>query len=85
MTEHRTIEKRVRLGGEPAFPCELHPGSAQGAGFGGLTKREYFAAAALNAMVGDYDGGMTTLGQMARDAVTLADLLIARLDGTLND
>ena len=44
----------------------------------GLTKREYFAAAAAQGI--GANGGYTTFKDMAKDAVSLADALIEALN-----
>jgi hypothetical protein len=66
-------------GNEPAFPIPASDGSYEAAA--GLTKREYFAAMAMqsilrnNAQCGDWVA-------LAKDSVSAADALIAELNKT---
>lgn len=61
---------------DPAF------NGTPGSGCPGLTKREYFAAMAMQGMIGrdSYDAGQATPQQRAHLAVIEADALIAELN-----
>lgn len=74
---------------EPAFPTQMWDEELKEATWldGGLTKREYFAGLALELSINDvFDNwkkqvGKLSVGElMARDAVQLADALIAELN-----
>lgn len=72
----------TKLGSDPAFPVALddfrdfehHPAL-------GLTKREYFAAIAMQGIVASsVTTEAYTISAMARDSVRLADALLAALE-----
>lgn len=63
---------------EPAFPVHGRP-HAPGAILDGLTKREYFAALAMQGMCGLPSGSYSYPGQLAIEAVETADALLAEL------
>ena len=69
----------------PAMPLSLNPGefAADGMNVDGLTKREYFAAMAMQGLIaswGQHD--VTDFGEIASDAVLAADALLAELEKT---
>lgn len=67
---------------EPAFskPAFYHPDGAIDLPNNGLTKREYFAAMALQGMLAKY--GSDYQVQIAKDALYFADALIEELNKT---
>lgn len=66
---------------EPAYPVpeenRLSNGEYNNAG---LTKRELFAARAMQGAISGYEGGTLTYRQAAYDAVAFADALIKELE-----
>lgn len=71
---------------EPAFPIVMHPGSPDQYSWPGLTKREYFAAMALQGLLANPDYNcpsrpkdiVTTTGT-AKAALHYADALLKEL------
>lgn len=59
-----------------------HDADTYDCGANGLTKREYFAVAAMQGMCGNaqYDATASTAPDFAKDAVIYADALIAALN-----
>ena len=64
----------ANLGAEPAYPWGEH-----GTALGGLTKREYFAALAMQGCCAAGEYSTATDEQIAGYAVELADALLAEL------
>lgn len=68
----------MKNGDRPAF---ANPGSDQGPGSSGLTKREYFAAMAMQGLVGSWMVGNCDHSQrLAEDSVKCADALLLELE-----
>ena len=66
---------------EPAFPGKRLDNRAGEIHFlPGLTKREYFAAMAMQGIIQNPGSGSVSLIGIARDAVRQADALIAELE-----
>jgi hypothetical protein len=78
------MENNKTFGNSPAFskPAFYHPDGAIDLPNNGLTKREYFAAIALQGLLAN-DSGLIT--SKARDAVKAADALIEELNKTKQD
>jgi len=72
---------------EPAFPDNFAVGpqgdlySSNDTGYGGLTKREYFAGLAMQGLInhGSHNRGLAS-GAFAEDAVIIADALLKELE-----
>jgi hypothetical protein len=75
MTEERVMTKCK--GDDPAFPV---PDNNTGPAAPGLTKREYFAAKALQSLVTTVYQGDMPWEALPVEAVRFADLLIAELN-----
>ena len=66
-----------------AFPIVLQHGlSADSHVEVGLTKREYFAAMAMQGILANENTGLSPNEVVAKESVKLADLLLAELDKT---
>lgn len=73
--------------GGPAFPTHAHPGSSDGAAMSGMTIRDYFAAKAMQAIIGGAlasaiqstarDSGKTETQIVAGAAYEFANAMIA--------
>lgn len=65
----------------PVFQPYLHPDNDPGTFHTGLTKREYFAAMAMQGILSNPTGGNDRDGDLiARSAVAMADRLINELN-----
>ncbi len=76
-------------GSDPANPCtdvkkELN-GPTHIKNYGGLTKREYFAATAMQGITSSPLLRTTSISQHCKDAVSYADLLIKELNKQENE
>lgn len=67
----------MQLGSEPAFPHEFATSESSMDFAFGLTKREYFAAMALQGLIGQPT--YTSISDAAHDAVVAADALLLEL------
>lgn len=66
---------------EPAYPVKVYDGSLQEAiAPRGLTKREYFAAMAMQGMISGSQGLEIAVDEFAERSAMLADALIAELN-----
>jgi hypothetical protein len=76
------MENKITNPNEPAFskPAFYHPDGGLDSPNTGLTKREYFAAMALQGMLAKY--GSDYQVQIAKDAIYWADSLIDELNKT---
>ena len=76
----------MTIGDAPAMPLDYDLLDKSNRGLSmGLTKREYFAAKAMQGLVSDCridNGSVTGLGSMSKIAVSAADALIKELNKT---
>lgn len=69
------MDEGKKNGNAPAFPCEPTTDT-----WDGLTKREYFAAMAMQAMISKY--GIDSISWNMQQAISCADALLAELAKT---
>ena len=78
------MENNKTHGDSPAFskPAFYHPDGAIDLPNNGLTKREYFAAMALQGIISNKDGLDIKIERIVESAVDTADALIEELNKT---
>ena len=78
------MENNRTFGNSPAFskPAFYHPDGAIDLPNNGLTKREYFAAMALQGVLANKSAHERTIEMITKSSVRLADALIEELNKT---